>query len=148
MPSVRAAVKQRIAENAVERVVTDYLRHSGWRVIRLQSGLFSRPQQASSRVRIGEQGMPDYLILRSMTGNSPGPRVLAFFLECKAPDAMGKTVDPKPFAPTRPGAKPKMTTAYTQKLWRDDMAAKGFLTCVTDSLEGLKAWMQREVFYQ
>ena len=60
----------KLSEKIVTEQIVSMMRAHGWRAIRLQSGLFSRPL-SQARVRIGEAGMPDYLFLRpliSMTG--------------------------------------------------------------------------------
>ena len=108
-----------LTEAQVTEQCIDYLRAEGWRCIRLNSGLFQRPN-GKHRVRIGEPGMPDWICV-------PGGRVhghlrpAAFFLELKRSKG-GQLSD-------------------AQSRWIYDATEDGLLVCVCRGLDELREWM-------
>ena len=114
-------------EADVTRQVIDYLEARGWRAIRMQSGLFKRATPGyTGRVRVGEVGIPDWLIVSYLYpyDHYLGPPAVSispalFWLELK-----------------RPGEKLRKG----QPEWIDKERARGALVCVADSLESFEEW--------
>jgi hypothetical protein len=105
----------KLSERVVTKQIRDFMVYHGWRAIRLQSGLFARPDgKLCSRVHVGEKGMPDYLFLKSH------PRYFGaaycVFVELKAE---GKTVEP----------------GSAQDLWAAEALRDGFEVICANSLE-------------
>jgi hypothetical protein len=109
-----------LREADVTRQILDYLHAHGWRCLRMQSGLFQRPNGGKARVRIGEAGLPDYIVMRGNPAVRTCPQM--FFLELK-----------------RPGGKP----SAAQMEWRRQAEADGFAVCCADSVEYIAGWIRR-----
>lgn len=116
-------VRLRITENQIEKAILDFLRWSGWRAFRMQSGLFSSPYDVRSRITIGEKGIPDWLLMRPMESGE----CLTFWLETKAP---GKKLRP------------------AQEAWIEQARHEGYLVAVADDVDKFREWyrinIQRE----
>lgn len=79
-----------LPENQLTRQVCDFLRAKGWTVTRQQSGLFCRPFDPASRIRIGEPGCSDWRAERPVIPTGARRGSLAqyhqlFYFELKAP---------------------------------------------------------------
>ena len=109
-----------LAERYVAQQITDFCRAHGFLVLRLQSGLFSRPG-SNSRIRIGETGLPDYLVIRKQWSTGRG-FCRAAFIEIKA---HGKRLRPE------------------QQEWFDEHRHQGFVCEVFDSLADFVAFYER-----
>lgn len=96
-----------------------WLRTKGWRAIRLQSALAN---DGGRRYRIGEPGIPDYIIVRALNADVRGDE--CFFLETKPPG--GKL---------RPA----------QLLWHEQARHEGLTVCVADGLEALTEWYKNNM---
>lgn len=108
-------LKQR--ERDVAKALVDFLKAEGWRVIRLQTGVF-RGMSGGRPRWIGEKGMPDYICLSTFTMPHDAERF--FFLETKSLKGFKR---------------------FTQTLWHEQAERDGFLVCTARSLDELKVWM-------
>lgn len=121
--------REDLPENQVTAQCIDWLRLQGWICTRRQSGLFSRPSDPRSRIRIGEPGEADWYCRRPMLKHLPTREnapcagiIQAFALELKAPGR----------EPTR-----------EQLEWGRRQMALGFVWTWTDDLRKLQAWHER-----
>lgn len=106
----------KLTESQVTEAVIGHARAHGWRAIRLQTGLFTRPG-SKARIRIGATGQPDWLLLRPQLYSDTGRFMTAnvFFLELK-----------------RPGKEP----SSEQTIWMEQARRDGYLCVWADSFEG------------
>lgn len=79
-----------LPENQVAAQVCGFLRAKGWIVTRQQSGLFSRPYDANSRIAVGERGCADWRAEKPVfdEGVTPGGTARyhsLFYFELKSP---------------------------------------------------------------
>jgi hypothetical protein len=74
--------REDLPENQLTAQVVRYLQALGWTVVRQNSGLFARPYDPESRIRIGEKGAADWFAYRPLRDAG---RVEFFFFELKAP---------------------------------------------------------------
>jgi len=128
---LKAPKPPRLTEKEVTQQITDFLRHRGWKVIRLQSGLFKQrypnPGATEERpIRIGEVGMVDWLAVHPTLPRGH------IWMELK-----------------RPGAKPsetKMVKTHSGKYrkrkgqmqYLRELDAQGFCCGWFDSIEGFR----------
>jgi hypothetical protein len=76
----------KLSENDIEAQITGVLRLAGWKVIRLHSGLIDLPYDRGgkpAKLRVGEQGMCDWLAVHPRMHERGKPGVIWF--EVKAP---------------------------------------------------------------
>lgn len=116
-----SAVTQRrpvLKETDVVRQITDLMKAEGYRIMRLQSGVFVSDTRI---LRIGERGLPDWLFLRRSEDRC---RPVAMFVEIKAP-----------------GKKPRPE----QVAWINEAIEAGLLACWTDDLDSFRSWMRSAI---
>lgn len=106
--------KLKITEAQVSKAIVDFLRAEGWRVERLQSGLFRQPGKNGKRVRIGEPGRADYFAVRVPSRGPYEDLIQFFYFEVKAPR--------------------KKPTAKQQR-WLEDRRRERFLAVWFDSFD-------------
>lgn len=118
------AEKRKQREKIVQAGTIKFLREHGWRVYRMNSGLFPG---ARGMVRIGEPGMPDVLALRYVVEPVRGGLLrpatgvgYVLWVECKRAKG-GKT-------------------AENQALWHATESENGALIYVCNDLEDLRDW--------
>jgi hypothetical protein len=123
----------RLTENDVEAQVKTFLEFRGWKVIRLHSGLIPLPYERDGKkalIRIGEQGMPDWLAVHPRMHERGKPACI--WMELK-----------------RPGAKPSRTTMVKSRSGRYrkrkgqieylcELDVQGFPCGWFDSLDGFR----------
>jgi hypothetical protein len=111
----------------------------GWRVERLRADKYNRKcpkcghevqTQERAKVKLTEDGTPDYLALRFASPPPSAPKWLcrfprAFYLELK-----------------RPGGKLRKA----QEIWIEDARKRGIPVCVADGIDALTEYMEREEF--
>lgn len=131
----------KLSENDVESAICDMLRLHGWKVIRQHSGLIDLPYERkpgeSAKLRIGEQGMPDWIALHPTMHKRGKPGVI--WLEIKAP---GGRPSRTKMVPTRGG---KYRQRKGQVEYLEELRAAGFVCGWWDSLEGFREFY-RKVF--
>jgi len=124
--SAMIARAPKLLEKDVTSAVKGFLELEDWRVIRLNSGLANFG--ARGRVRYGEVGMPDFLVIRPVSICRERPfnelNCKAFFLELK-----------------RPGKEPRPD----QHEWMDRQRSRGLVCVWFDCFEKFEAWY-REMF--
>jgi hypothetical protein len=104
----------KLTEAQVTRQCNDWLRCHGWDPRRQQSGLVARPN--GGRFRIGEPGLPDYVVLRA---TAPG-EAECFWLEYKAS---------------------RQKPTVHQEIYHEQLRNAGYLVCVADGVDALAAWV-------
>lgn len=114
----RAPWKRRedLPENILAGQIRGFLEIRGWRIIRQQSGLFTRPGEIERQnlIRVGEKGRADWMACRCVPG-TPAGTVQMFEYETKAP---GRKLRPE------------------QRLYLDRLAATGFVGGWFDDFDG------------
>lgn len=106
-------------ENILESQIVGFLRVRGWIVDRQQSGLFIPFWNPKRRVRVGEKGCFDWVVLRSGVLMDRSNWANIFYLETKAP---GKKLDTH------------------QIVWARRRRAAGFLCVWFDDFDRFKDW--------
>lgn len=113
---------KKLLESELSQQVTDYLRHRGWRLIRMNRGLFS--DRTGHTVQFGEPGMADYLALHYRP-----PAVI--WIEMK------RSAEKKPRCICLTKKPRQRCTACDQAAWQLAERARGGTVWVIDGIDRL-----------